>query len=137
MGDSKMINNPYQQYGNTQVMTATPAELTLMLYNGCIRFLKQAKQAMEQQQIEATNNYLLRAQNIINEFIVTLKMEYEISKNLYSLYDFMRFHLVQANIKKDPKKVQEVIDLVEELRDAWQEAMKIARATKSEAGTVQ
>ena len=118
-----MINNPYQSYNNAQVMTATPGELTLMLYNGCIRFLKQAKAAMEQKQVQETNTNITRAQNIITELMSTLRMEYEISKNLMELYQFMQRHLLMASLKK----VQDIIELMEDLRNTWQEAVKLAR----------
>ena len=122
-----MINNPYQSYNNAQVMTATPGELTLMLYNGCIRFLKQAKAAMEQKQVQETNTNITRAQNIITELMSTLRMEYEISKNLMELYQFMQRHLLMASLKKESQKVQDIIELMEDLRNTWQEAVKLAR----------
>jgi len=126
-----MVNNPYQTYSNTQAMTATPGELTLMLYNGAIRFLKQAKSAIEEKQIEQGNNFLLKSQNIIIELMTTLDMSYEVSQNLWDLYDFMRRHLVEANLKKDPRRVQDVIELLEDLRNTWAEAIKLVRAEKA------
>ena len=128
-----MINNPYQAYNNTSVMTAAPAELTLMLYNGAIRFTKLAKSAMDEKKIEEVNTFIQKTQNILNELMSTLKMEYSISSNLLSLYDFMYRHLIQANIKKDKKMLQEVIELLEDLRDTWSEAMKAVR-TQSVSG---
>jgi len=126
-----MVNNPYQTYSNTQAMTSTPGELTLMLYNGALRFLKQAKTAVEEKNIEQSNNYLQKSQNIIVELMTTLNMDYEVSHNLYALYDFMRNHLIEANIKKDPKKVQDVIELMEDLRNTWVEVIKLVRAEKA------
>jgi flagellar protein FliS len=123
-----MLNNPYQTYHTTQAMTASPGELTLMLYNGAIRFLKLAKQAMESQNVQETHNSLCRVHDILHELMATLKPEYPISKQLMSLYEFMVRHLLQASLKKDPSMVQEVVELLEDLRNTWSEAIKIARS---------
>ncbi len=121
------IPNPYQQYQQQSVMTATPGELTLMLYNGCIKFIKQAKLAIENKEIEKAGNAIIRAQDIIQEFMVTLNPEYEISNNLFSLYDYMYNRLIDANIAKDIAILDEVLDLTTQLRDTWMEVIKINR----------
>ncbi|MDD6397668.1 MAG: flagellar export chaperone FliS [Selenomonadaceae bacterium] len=122
-----MINNAAEAYKRQQVMTATPEALTLMLYNGALRFMKEGMDAMEKKDYEQCNTSLQKAQKIIMEFQATLKMEYEISHQLMPLYDYVYNSLVEANMKSDPAKVQESIDLIKELRDAWAEAMKKAR----------
>ena len=122
-----MINNAAEAYKRQQVMTATPEALTLMLYNGALRFMKEGQEAMEAKQWEHCNNALQRAQKIILEFQATLKMEYDISKQLMPLYDYVYNGLVEANMKSDPAKVTECMDIIRELRDAWAEAMKKAR----------
>lgn len=119
--------NPYQQYQEQSIKTASPGELTLMLYNGCIKFINQAKQFIEQKDIEKANNTIIRAQDIIQELLVTLNMDYEISKNLAALYDFMYRRLIDANISKDVEALDEVLDLVTELRDTWKEVIKKTR----------
>lgn len=98
-----------------------------MLYNGCIKFINQAKQFIEQKDIEKANNAIIRAQDIIQELLVTLNMGYEISKNLAALYDFMYRRLIDANISKDVEALDEVLDLVTELRDTWKEVIKKTR----------
>ena len=108
-------------------MTATPEALTLMLYNGALRFMKEGLEAMEAKKWEQCNTALQKAQRIILEFQATLKMEYDISKQLMPLYDYVYNSLVEANMRSKPEKVIECIDLIRELRDAWAEAMKIAR----------
>ncbi|MBL0385532.1 flagellar export chaperone FliS [Tumebacillus sp. ITR2] len=124
----------YQKsYNNAQVMTAPPGELTLMLYNGAIKFLKIAKTAMEAKKIADTNHNIQRAQDIISELMCTLNMDVEISKNLMALYEFMNNHLLQANIQKDPNLVQEVLDLVEDLRNTWVEVIKTTRLQTAKA----
>ena len=122
-----MINNAAEAYKRQQVMTATPEALTLMLYNGALRFMKEGMDAMEKKNYEQCNTSLQKAQKIIMEFQATLKMEYEISHQLMPLYDYVYNSLVEANMKSNPAKVQESIDLIKELRDAWAEAMKKAR----------
>ena len=122
-----MINNAAEAYKRQQVMTATPEALTLMLYNGALRFMKEGIDAMEKKDYEQCNTSLQKAQKIIMEFQATLKMEYEISHQLMPLYDYVYNSLVEANMKSNPAKVQESIDLIKELRDAWAEAMKKAR----------
>ena len=122
-----MINNAAEAYKRQQVMTATPEALTLMLYNGALRFMKEGMDAMEKKDYEQCNTSLQKAQKIIMEFQATLKMEYEISHQLMPLYDYVYNSLVEANMKINPAKVQESIDLIKELRDAWAEAMKKAR----------
>ncbi|HYF84370.1 MAG TPA: flagellar export chaperone FliS [Clostridia bacterium] len=119
--------NPYQQYQQNTVNTATPQELTLMLYNGLVRFLKLAHQGIEEKNIEKSNNNIIRSQDIITEFICTLDMQYEVSDGLYALYEYMNRRLVEANIKKDMAIIEEVIGYSEELRDTWAQAMKLTK----------
>lgn len=125
--------NPYSQYSQNKVMTATPAELTLMLYDGIIKFSRRAKMAISQNNVADANNALIRTQDIIRELILSLKMEYAVSKDLHSLYDFMLNNLIEANIYKDTKKIDEVIELAQELHDTWKEAIVIERRDRKKA----
>jgi flagellar protein FliS len=129
-----MLNNPYQQYQQNTVNTATPGELTLMLYNGGLKFLKQAKIAIAEKNIKEANNKICRVQDIITELMSSLNMEIEISKSLYALYDFMNDRLIQANIKKDVKLLEEVEGLLEEMRDTWKEVIKLNRQQPKSVG---
>lgn len=122
-----MINNAAEAYKRQQVMTATPEALTLMLYDGCLRFMKEGLEAMEAKQWEHCNNSLQKAQKIILEFQATLNMEYDIAKQLRPLYDYVYNSLVEANLRSKPEKVRECMDIIHELRGAWAEAMKTAR----------
>ncbi len=119
--------NPYQQYQQNTVNTSTPQELTLMLYNGLIRFLKLAYQGIEEKDIEKANNNLIKSQNIITEFICSLDTQYEISHSLLSIYEYMNRRLVEANLKKDKAIVEEITGYAEELRDTWMQAIKLAK----------
>ncbi|SJZ44063.1 flagellar export chaperone FliS [Selenihalanaerobacter shriftii] len=121
-----MANNPYQKYQNTQVETSNQEKLVLMLYNGALKFVKQAKQGLKNNDYQVTNNCLIRTQNIINELMITLDMEQggEIAQNLESLYDYMNRRLIEANINKSIEPMDEVINMLEELSDTWKQAMQ-------------
>ena len=122
-----MVNNAAEAYKRQQIMTATPEALTLMLYNGCLKFMNEGKEAVENKQYENANNLLQKAQKIISGFRSTLNMDYEISHQLMPLYNYCYDRLVEGNMKSDPAMVQEAIDIIRELRDAWAQAMKKAR----------
>ena len=121
------LNNPYQQYQQQSVMTASPGELVVMLYNGCIRFIKQAMECINNKDLLEAHTAIIRAQDIIVEFMSTLDMKYEVSKNLMALYDYLHRRLIEANIRKDVAILEEVLGFVTELRDTWAEAVKITR----------
>lgn len=121
------MTNPYQQYQQNQVNMASPAELTLMLYDGIVKFTKQAKMYIDEKNVEKANNSIIRAQAILTELISTLDMNYDISKNLYSLYDYMNRRLIDANISKDKAALDEVQGLAEEFKATWTEVVKQVR----------
>ncbi|NLY80599.1 MAG: flagellar export chaperone FliS [Lysinibacillus sp.] len=117
-------NNAFNAYKQNSINTASPGELTLMLYNGCIKFLNKAKKAIEEKNIQERNYNLQKAQAIISELMVTLNMDYDISKQIYPLYEYMNRRLIEANIKNDAEIVDEVIGLATEFRDTWKEVIK-------------
>ena len=121
------MSNPYKTYQTNSVTTASPGELTLMLYNGCLKFINLAKTAIEQKNIEERNTNIIKAQNIVQELMVTLKMDLEISKNMMSLYDYIHHQLIQANIKNDINILVEVEELVTEFRDTWKQIIQLNR----------
>lgn len=120
-------NNAYNAYKQNSITTASPGELTLMLYNGCIKFLNFAKKAMDEKNITVKNTNIQKAQSIISELMITLNMDYEVSKQMYSLYEYMNRRLVEANIKNDMEAVDEVIGLVTEFRDTWKQVVALNR----------
>jgi len=129
-----VMNKTYEAYQQVSVTTATPGELVLMLYNGCIKFIKIAKNAMNEQDIEKKHINITKAQNIIKELMVTLNMDYEISKDMRKLYDYMNRRLIEANIKNDTSILDEVEHFVEEFRDTWKEVIKITRKSQFKLG---
>ncbi|EHG20330.1 flagellar protein FliS [Selenomonas infelix ATCC 43532] len=129
-----MVNSAAEAYKKQQVMTATPEALTLMLYNGCLKFIKEGVEQLAEKNYEASNTSFQKAQNIISEFRITLNMDYEISHQLLPLYNYAYDRLVEGNMKSDPALIQEATDIMTELRDAWAQAMKKAREEKGVQG---
>ncbi len=121
------MNKPYEAYQRNQVQTALPEELTLMLYNGLVKFIKLAKKEVENRQIEQANVLMIRAQDILSELMLTLNMEYDISKQLMPLYDYMKNGLVEANLQKSVSKLTEIEEMAVDLRESWSQAMKLAK----------
>ncbi|WP_204413395.1 flagellar export chaperone FliS [Bacillus tianshenii] len=121
------INNPYQAYQQNAVSTATPGELTLMLYNGALKFMRLAKKGMEEKNLELKNTNLIKAQKIIQELMVTLNTDLEVSKSMLSMYDYMNRRLIEANIKNDSEIIAEVEALMTEFRDTWKQVIQTNR----------
>jgi flagellar secretion chaperone FliS len=119
--------NPYQAYQQNSVLTATPQELTLMLYNGCVKFIKMAKRAMLEKNIQEKNTNIIKAQNIVNELRATLNLDIEISKNMDQLYEYMYARLIEANTKNDVEILEEVEVYARDMRDTWKQAMGLAK----------
>ncbi len=121
------MNNAYAKYRESSVYTASPEELTLMLYTALVRFIMQAQKAVKEKNVEKAHISIVKAQDILLEFQATLNMEYEISSNLALLYDYMYRRLIDANVQKSPEILEEVLKMAIELRDTWEEAMKLAK----------
>ncbi|MDL2218292.1 flagellar export chaperone FliS [Christensenellaceae bacterium OttesenSCG-928-M15] len=108
------------QYKNDSIMTAGPIELIVMLYDGVIKNLKLVDIFMEDKAYEKVNVHLQKAQNIILELIRILDLKYDIAEELMRLYDYMLHELVMINIKKDSSKIPELIEIISNLKEAWQ-----------------
>jgi len=120
-------NNAYNQYKQNSIYTSTPEELTLMLYNGLIKFIMRAQSAISEKDIEKAANSIVRAQDIVLHFRSTLDMKYDVSQGMDDLYEYMFRRLVEANVKKDQEILAEVLGLAKEFRDTWMQAMKLAK----------
>lgn len=125
-----MINNAAQAYGARKVETATPAELTLMLYEGTIKFCNIAMGAIEKKNYEKANINIQKARKIIVELQTTLDHKYPVAEDFDRIYDYIFHKLVQANIKKDPEILEEALVELRDLRDAWKEIMRTAKLPK-------
>ena len=123
-------NNPYAKIKENAINTSTPEELTLMLYDGAVRFANQAIIAIEKKDYMGANNAIQKTKNIIREFQLTLNMKYDISNELYAAYDYMHRRLTEANMKKDIEILNEILEYLKLFRDTWKEAMRIARASR-------
>lgn len=116
----------FSAYNNSKILTASPAELTLMLYDGAIKFVNIAIVAIEKKDIEKAHNHIRKAERIILEFQSTLDHKYEVSKDFDKVYDYLLLRLRDANIKKDADILEEVLKHLRTMRDTWKEVMAIA-----------
>ena len=121
------LSNAYTQYNNSKVLTATPAELTLMLYDGAIKFCNIAIDAVEQKNVSKAHTNIVKVENIISYLRNTLDMKYAVSKEYERMYDYIQRRLVEANLKKDAEILKEVNEHMREIRIAWKEVMRINR----------
>lgn len=119
-------NKETDQYLEQKVLSAKPEELTYMLYEGLVRFIKKAMLALDGNDIVKIHNNTVKAQNIITELRSTLNMEIGISAGLDSLYEYMEFKLLSANVEKDSKLYEEALTVAEELKDVWRRTFKLA-----------
>ncbi len=120
--------NIAQEYNRNKILTASPAELTLMLYEGAIKFCNIALIAIEKQDYEKANTNIKKAENIITEFKVTLNHKYAVAKDFENVYNYIYSLLVDANIKKDPEILNKALDEIRGMRDTWKEVMNQTRS---------
>ena len=121
-----MIKHGYEAYASNKILTASPAELTLMLYEGAIKFCNIAIVAIEHKDIEKAHNNIVKVQRIIDEFRSTLDRKYEVSKDFENIYVYLTQRLFEANIKKDTEILEEVLKHLRTMRDTWKEVMALS-----------
>lgn len=126
-----MVKNPYAQYKNNAIATATPAELTLMLYEGAIKFGNIAIKAIEENDIEKAYRNIVKVQNIIAEFRNTLDFKYPVAKDFDRVYEYLERRLIEANMTKDKEIMEEVVKHIRSMRDTWKEVMKRAKMAEN------
>lgn len=122
-----LANIAYSQYANNRILTASPAELTLMLYEGAIKFCNIAIMAIENKDIEKAHTNIMKAQRIIEEFQLTLDFKYEIANDFNNVYNYLMQRLREANLTKDKEILEEVNTHLRVMRDTWKEVMKLAK----------
>lgn len=115
----------YEQYNNNKVMTASPAELTLMLYEGAIKFCNLAEMGIENDDVQKAHTNIVKAQRIIDYLRQTLDMKYAVAQDFENIYSYLSTRLVEANIKKDVEILKEVNEHLHSVKDTWKEVMRI------------
>ena len=121
------LPNAYSQYNNNKIMMASPAELTLMLYEGAIKFCNIAESAIEQKDVQKAHNNIVKTQKIVDYLRQTLDMKYEVAQDYERIYLYLSQRLIEANIKKDASILEEVNMHLHSVRDTWKEVMRINR----------
>lgn len=118
-------SNPYNAYKQNSVKMASKQQLLLMLVDGAVKYTKIARLAIEKKDITRAHNELVRVQDIFTELMVTLdKSAGQVYEDLYKVYEYIKSRLVEANIKKDVAIIDEVLPLIENVRDTWYEVSK-------------
>jgi len=124
--------NPYDSYANNRIFTASKEELSLMLYDGALKFCNQAIAALEADEEQKALDLIVRVQDIIREFQMTLDMQYSISQDLTNIYEYIHRRLGEARQSKELEILDEMRDLIRGLRDTWKEAMVIAKKEQTQ-----
>jgi len=113
------VANAYERYKQQGIMTASPVDLIVMLYDECIKQLRLAGTALGRRNYADANNSFKRAQDILVELMSSLDLKFDISKDLMSLYEYMIHEIVNINVRKDASGIQPIVEMLESLREAW------------------
>ncbi len=127
--DNIMVNNAANAYKNSKILIASPAELTLMLYDGAVKFCNVALISLERNDYEKVSENLIKAQKIIMEFRSTLDFKYPVAKDFDVVYEYIYRRLVDANMKKDAEIIEEALKHIKEMRETWKEVMRINKVS--------
>lgn len=119
------LPNAYAAYGNNRILTASPAELTLMLYEGAIKFCNIAMDAIDKKDIQKAHDNIVKIQRIIDYLRVTLDMKYPVAQDFERIYEYISTRLIEANVKKEKEILEEIYDHLKNIRDNWKEVMLI------------
>lgn len=126
------MSAPQDEYLKQGILTANPVELVIMLYDGLKKNLLLAKRAMTKGMSPAvTHDYLMKAQAIVAELINSLNMSVEMSRELLTLYDYMLYSMIEINTKKEPELVDALVEIVQDLKGAWEELGGMYKGTLS------
>ena len=125
------VRNGYAAYQNNKVMMASPGELTLMLYEGMIKFTNIAIIGVEEHDIQKAHTNIIKTENIISELQSTLNYKYPVAKDFNNIYVYLKERLVQANFKKDKAILEECLEHERTLRDTWKEVMRLSKSNPS------
>lgn len=119
------LPNAYAQYNNSKVLTASPAELVLMLYDGAIKFCNIAIMAIESKDVQKAHTNIVKVERIIDHLRLTLDMKYPVAQDFDRIYEYIARRLVEANMKKDKEIMEEVCEHLRSVRETWKEVMRL------------
>ena len=119
-----MAADALQVYRGSSVLTASGSELTLMLYEGAIKFINRAIVYIDKCDIKNAHENIVRAQDIVTELQITIDKKYPIAKEILKLYDFIQELLLEGNLRKDKVKLEQANELLREFRDTWKQLLK-------------
>lgn len=119
------LTDAYAQYNNSKILTASPPELTLMLYEGAIKFCNIAIIAVEQGDVPKAHANIKKVQDIINYLRDTLDMKYPVAQDFENIYTYLLSRLLEANVKKEKEILDEINEHLHSIRDTWKEVMRI------------
>lgn len=125
-----MATNAAAAYQDSKILTASPAELTLLLYEGAIKFCNLAMMAMEKKDYSKANLNIIKAEKIITELRTTLDFKYQVAKSFEEVYSYIYSRLIEANIRKDTQLLEEALGYIREMRDTWKEVMHLAKGAR-------
>ncbi len=126
-----LANQGYAAYANNKIMTASPADLTLMLYEGAIKFCNLALDGVAEKDIPKAHKNIMKVERIIEEFQITLDHKYPVAEDFDNVYSYLMMRLREANVKKDSEILEEVLGHLRTMRDTWKEVMRLAKAEKN------
>lgn len=126
-----IANRGYDAYAKNKILTASPAELTLMLYEGAIKFCNIALIGIEESDVEKAHNNIQKVENIVGELQATLDPKYEVSKDFSNVYNYLMDRLIEANMKKDKEILEEALGHLRTMRDTWKEVMQQNKLAKA------
>ena len=121
------LPNAYAKYNNSKILTASPAELTLMLYDGAIKFCNIAIMGIEQNDISKAHTNIRKVERIVEEFRSTLDRRFAVAEDFDRVYVYLLQRLLEANIKKDKEILEEVNTHLRSMRDNWKEVMRLSK----------
>jgi flagellar protein FliS len=130
-----MANNGYNQYLRSKILTASKAELTLMLYEGAIKFCNMAIICIEKKDIPGANTNIKKTEAILEELMSTLNYKYQVATDFKNVYEYLHSRLVEANLKKDTEILNEVLEHLRGMRDTWKEVMRTANVPQKTASS--
>ena len=128
-----LAKNGYAAYANNKIMTASKGELTLMLYEGAIKFCNLAIEAIDQKRIEDAHANIVRVERIIEEFQITLNHKYPVAKDFENVYNYIQALLREANMHKDKKMLEQALKSLRTMRDTWKDVMRLSAKEEAPA----